>query len=192
MVSDTYGSGLLGQSSGGAAFVTDPATRVTTFAYDLASSFHGTLVGSGATVNVGEMQTTLSPITYRIVVDVMTADSSNLWISGLTIGGQPMTQGRFDLGAGAFTNGILWDNNPSPIFNLVITNALFMDGILVATSGPLGNGRTLPEMGAVVVWNGVVGSGVDESQMIFDLTVPAPGCVPLLGGVGLMALRRRR
>jgi len=189
---DTYGAALLGQSSAGAAFLTNTG-RTTSFVYDLAASIHGTMAVSGATVTIGESQTTTGPFSQRIVIDMLTTDSSPLWLSGLTIGGQPMTQGRFDVGAGAFTDGLLWDNTPAPILSLVITNALFIDSTLIATSGALANGRTLPEMGSVVVWNGVVGSQVDESQMIFDVTyVPAPGSVGMLAAVGLMALRRRR
>ena len=188
---DTYGAALIGQSTAGAALITNASGRVTTFTYDLMASLHGTLAGSNATVNIGESELSLAPGTFRIIVDVMTADSSDLWINGLTIGGQPMTQGRVDVGAGAFTNGILWDNNPA-IASLTITNVLFIDGAAVATSSPLVNGRTLPEMGSVVVWNGVVGSGVDESQMIFDLVIPAPGCAAMLGALGLVQLRRRR
>ncbi|MBX3357415.1 MAG: PEP-CTERM sorting domain-containing protein [Phycisphaeraceae bacterium] len=190
---DTYGAALLGQSPAGAAFVTNAAGRITSFVYDNAASFHGTLVGSAATVNMAELTIPTGPNSVRVIVGAFTTDSSNLWISGLNIGGQAMNQGRLDVGAGAFTDGLLWDNLPGAITSVSITNALFIDGSLVATSAPLTNGRVLPEMGSLVVWNGVVNSGVDETQMIFDITyVPAPGSVALLGLGGLLAARRRR
>lgn len=191
VTNDTYGAAIIGQSTTGAAFVTN-AGRVTTFTFDGAASGHGTLVGSNAQVNVTESFTQTGPTTYRAVVSAFTADSSDLWVTGLTIGGNPMTQGRFDVGAGAFTNGLLWDNLPDSIQSLVITSVVLADGLPLATSTPLANGRVLPEMGSVVVWNGVVGSGVDEIQMVFDITVPTPASLALLGLGGLVATRRRR
>lgn len=189
---DTYGAAIIGQSTAGAAFITNTG-RITTFNYDLAASLHGVLAGSGATVHMSEAQFVTGPNSLRVIVGAFTTNSSSLWINGLTIGGQPMTQGRFDVGAGAFTNGLLWDNLPDVISSVSITNAVFADGVPLATSTVLANGRTLPEMGSAVVWNGVVGSVVDETQMIFDITfVPTPGALALVGMGGLVALRRRR
>ncbi len=190
---DTYGAAIIGQTATSAAFMTTTG-RVTSFLYDFLPSVHGTLVGSGATVNIGESETVTGANTVRIVIDAMTADSSSMWPSGITIGGVAITQGRFDVGAGAFTDGILWNNLPGPITSVAITNAVLADGAVLATSSALTNGRTLPEMGALVAWNGVVGSIVDETQMIFDITysVPSPASVALLGLGGLVATRRRR
>jgi hypothetical protein len=190
---DTYGGILVGQSPAGAAFVTNAAGRVSTHAYDLAGTAHGTLIGSGATVGFSEAQLLLSPNTLRVIVQCFTTDSSNLWVNGINIGGQLMNQGRLDVGAGATINGLLWNNIPGAITSVSIFNAVFIDGGLVATSSALTNGRTLPESGSVVVWNGVVGSGVDESWMVFDISfVPAPGAMALVGMGGLLAARRRR
>jgi hypothetical protein len=172
---DTYDAALLGQSTAGAAHVTN-AGRITSFTYDLLPTTAGTLAVSNAPVIFSESESVTGANTRRVIVDVRTGDSSDLWISGLTIGGAPMDQGRLDVGGGAFTNGLLWDNIPGPITSLTITNVLFIDGAAVATSSPLTNLRTLPQMGTAVVWNGVVGSGVDESQMVFDITFAAARC----------------
>lgn len=195
---DTYGAAIIGQSvagaggAGGAAFVT-AAGRTTSFVYDNAASLHGTLIGSNAVVNIGEATIVTSPTSFRYIVGAFTTDSSNLWISGLTIGGMPMSQGRFDVGAGAFTNGLLMNIPVGDIASISIVSSVFVDGASVATSTPLPNGRVLPEAGALVVWNGVVNSGVDEIQIIVDVTfVPAPGALALVGMGGLVALRRRR
>ncbi|MGD9690863.1 MAG: hypothetical protein AB7K52_15025 [Phycisphaerales bacterium] len=190
---DTYAAGVLGQTTTQAAFMTAAAGRVTTHTYDLMSSLHGTLVGSNAMVNITESQTLVAPGHLRVAISALTADGSTLWISGLNIGGNPITQARFDVGAGISTNGLLWDNVPDPILSVTITNALFADGMLVATSAALINGRTLPEMGAVVVWNGVVGSTIDETQMVFDIMfVPAPGAAAVGMMAGVALIRRRR
>ena len=192
---DTYGAAIIGQTTTTAAFMTATAGRVTSFTYDLSASVHGTLVGSGATVNMSETQTLIAPNVLRVVIAAFTADSSSLWVSGITAGtpAAPITQGRFDVGAGAFTNGLLWDDMPGTIASVSIVNAVFADGALLATSSALTNGRALPQMGTNVVWNGVVGSVVDETQMIFDITfIPAPGTAALAALGGLVATRRRR
>lgn len=191
---DTYGAAILGQTTTTAAFMT-AVGRTTSFTYDLSASVHGTLVGSGATVNMSETQTLIAPNVLRVVIAAFTADSSSLWVSGITAGtpAAPITQGRFDVGAGAFTNGLLWDDMPGTIASVSIVNAVFADGTLLATSSALTNGRALPQVGSQVVWNGVVGSVVDETQMIFDITfVPAPGTAALAALGGLVATRRRR
>jgi len=191
-VGDTFDAALLGQSSSNAGFVTNSTGRVTTFTWDLLGTAHGTLVGSNAIVNEAESQVPTGVNTFRVRVGFLTADSSPLWLNGITIGGNPMIQGRVDVGAGAFTNGLLWDNLPGPVQSINVTNALFADGVLQATSGPLGNLRTLPAMGSAIVWNGVVGTTVDETQMIFDITVPEPASLSLLGIVAMALGRRRR
>jgi len=189
---DTYDAALLGQSATQAAFLTNTG-RDNNHPYDLAPSLHGTHASGGAVINFTEAETVTGVNSLRVSVAVLSADGSPLW-PNLNIGTNPMTQGRLDVGAGAFTNGLLWDNLPGPITGLSITNAVFADGALLATSGALTNGRTLPEMGSLVVWNGVVGSGVDESQMIFDITyqIPEPSSMALLGLAGLVGLARRR
>lgn len=193
-LADTYNAAILGQSTAGAGFITN-AGRTTTFTYDLLSSLHGTLVGSNAAVNIGETQTVTGVNSLRVVVGALTADSSDLWLSGITLGGVAMTQGRYDVGSAAIGgNGLLWDNIPGPISSVTITNAVFADGVALATSTPLTNLQTLPNMGSAVVWNGVVGSGVDETQMIFDITytVPEPASMTALGGAFALFARRRR
>jgi hypothetical protein len=191
-VGDTFNAALLGQSASFAGFVTNSAGRVTTFTWDLLGTAHGTLVGTNATVNEVESQTPTGVNTFRVRVGLLTGDSSSLWINGLTFNGEPMTQGRVDVGAAAFTNGLLWDNLPGPVQSITVTNALFADGVLQATSSSLGNLQTLPVMGSAVIWNGVVGSPIDETQMVFDITVPEPASLGLLGLAGLMLGRRRR
>lgn len=191
---DTYGAAVLGQTTAVAAFMT-AAGRVTTFTYDNLASAHGTLVGSGAVVGMTEITIPTGPNSVRIIVDAFTVDGTDLWQTGITAGtpALPITQGRFDVGAGAFTNGLLWDNLPGAISSVSIFNAVFIDGVQVAASAPLTNGRVLPQMGSLVVWNGVVGSGVDETAMVFDITfIPTPGAMALVGMGGLMAARRRR
>lgn len=192
---DSYGAALIGQSTTGAAFITNTG-RQTTFAYG-STATHGTLVGSGATVRIGSAQMLIAPNTLRVVVACFTTDNSNLWINGLAIAAQPMIQGRFDVGSGAFTNGLLWDNLPGAITSVSIFSALWSPAnnfaSPLATSTALPNGRTLPEMGSLVVWNGVVNSGVSEIDMIFDITfIPTPGTASLAAVGALFAARRRR
>ncbi len=190
---DTYGAAVLGQSTAGAGHITNAAGRATTFTYNETAKTHGTLIGSNATVRMEEFSTFLSPNTLRVIVAAYTADGSNIWQSGITIGGVAMTQGRFDVGAGAFPNGLLWDNAPGAIASVSIFNAVFIDGVVAASSSALTNGATLPNMGSVVVWNGVVNSGVDETWMVFDVTfVPAPSSLAVLAFGGIVAGRRRR
>jgi|GEM_PF-6761070 hypothetical protein len=189
---DTYDAAIIGQTATAAAFLTS-AGRVTTFEFDSLSTLHGTLVGSNAEVAIGEAFIQVNPTTYLAVVAAYTTDSSPLWLNGISVGGNPIIQGRFDVGAGAFTNGILWDNLPGEISDVTIVSAVYADGTLLATSSALPNGHTLPEMGALVVWNGIVGSPVDEIHMIFEITVvPAPASLALLGIGGMVATRRRR
>lgn len=191
---DPYSAAIIGQTTATAAFLTN-AGRVTTFTYDLLGSVHGTLVGSGSTVAISEAQVLLSPNTLRVVVQAFTTDSLDLYVSGISAGtpALPITQGRFDVGAGAFTNGLLWDNLPGAVSSVSIFSAVFVDGTNVASSSALTNGRVLPQVGSNVVWNGIVGSGVDEIWMVFDITfVPAPGAMALVGMGGLLAARRRR
>ncbi|MBY0112479.1 MAG: hypothetical protein K2Y21_06630 [Phycisphaerales bacterium] len=195
---DTYAAAVLGQSSAGAGFVTT-AGRTTTFAYGSTTN-HGTLIGSGATVRIGTAQTLIAPNVLRVVVAAFTTDSSNLWVNGITIGGQAMTLGRFDVGSNVLgSNGLLWDNLPGAISSVSIFSALWSpaNGFVspIATSTALTNARTLPEMGSAVVWNGVVGSSaiINEINMVFDITfVPTPGTAGLLAFGGLLAARRRR
>ncbi|MBX3379346.1 MAG: hypothetical protein KF805_04575 [Phycisphaeraceae bacterium] len=198
---DTYNAALLGQSPAGAAFVTNAAGRVTTFTFGN-NNAHGTLVGSGATVNMQSID--LGDIAVgvrRIVVACYTTNSSNLWLSGITIGGQAMNQGRFDVGTAAIGgNGLLWDGIPGVATGVSIFSALWSpsNGFAapVATSGALTNAQVLPNMGSAVVWNGVVGntSIISEVDIIFDITyqVPAPGVTSVLAFAGLVAARRRR
>lgn len=193
---DTYQAILLGQTTTAAGFVTNAAGRTTTFTYDGVDQVHGTLVGSNATVRTFEGSTQLAPNVLRVAVGMYTADSSSLWVNGITISGSPMTQGRIDVGGpvAGFTDGLLWDNLPGPIANVTIFSAVFGDGTLLASSSALTNARTLPEMGSLVVWNGVVGSIVDEIWMVFDIeyVIPTPGAMAVLGLGGLVAGRRRR
>lgn len=195
---DTFGAAVLGQSSAGAGHVT-AAGRTTTFTYGTTTT-HGTLIGSGATVRIGTAQALIAPNVLRVVVAAFTTNNSNLWQNGINIGGQAMTQGRFDVGSNAIgSNGLLWDNIPGVISSVSIFSAVWSPSnnfaSPLATSTALTNARTLPEMGSLVVWNGVVGfSGViSEIDMIFDITfVPAPGAVSVLALGGLLATRRRR
>ncbi|MFO0861089.1 MAG: hypothetical protein U0570_11065 [Phycisphaerales bacterium] len=199
---DTYRAALLGQSAASAGFITNTAGRVTTFTYGNGTiTTHGTLAGSNATVNIQSVQAMIAPNTMRVVVACYTTNNTNLWLSGITIGGSAMTQGRFDVGSNSLTptNGLLWDNLPGAVSSVSIFSALWSPSNSfaspLATSAALTNQRTLPEMGSAVIWNGVVGfSGViSEIDMIFDITfVPTPGTASLLALGGLVATRRRR
>lgn len=197
---DTFGAALIGQTTTSAAFMTSATGRVTTFTYGNGTiTTHGILGGSGATVNVQTVQSMIAPNTMRVVVACYTTNATNLWVGGLTIGGNPITQGRFDAGAGFTTNGLLWNNLPGAVSSVSIFSALWSPSNAfaspLAVSTALTNGRTLPELGSNVVWNGVVGfSGViSEIDMIFDITfVPAPGAVSVLAFAGVFAGRRRR
>jgi hypothetical protein len=197
----TYGTALLGQSSAGAAYVTNVAGRNTLFTYGNGTvGVHGTLLGSNSQVNVQSVQGVVyGPNTLRVVVACYTIDNTNLWLSGLTIGGKAMTQGRLDVGGGAALPALTWDNAPGPISSVSIFSALWSpsNGFAspLATSTALTNAATLPSMGAGVVWTGVVGySGIiSEIDMIFDITfTPAPGAVSAFAMAGVFAARRRR
>lgn len=197
---DTYNAALLGQSPAGAAYVTATAGRVTTFTFGN-NNFHGTLLGSNATVNMQSADLgDIAPGVRRIVVACYTTNNTNLWVSGITIGGQAMNQGRFDVGSAAIGgNGLLWDGLPGAATSVSIFSALWSpsNGFAspIATSSPLTNLQVLPSMASNVVWNGVVGfTGiVSEIDMIFDITyVPAPGAASVLALGGLVAARRRR
>lgn len=195
---DTFAAAVLGQSSAGAGHVTN-AGRVTTFTYGTTTTA-GTLVGSGATVRIGTAQALIAPNVLRVVVAAFTTNNTNLWLNGITIGAQPMTQGRFDVGSNSLgSNGLLWDNLPGAISSVSIFSALWSPSNSfaspLATSTALTNARTLPEMGSLVVWNGVVGNSsvISEIDMVFDITfVPTPGTASLLAFGGLLAARRRR
>lgn len=198
---DTYSAALLGQTAvPSAGFVTNTAGRVTSFTFGN-NNAHGTLVGSGATVNIQSADLgDIAPGVRRIVVACFTTNSSNLWLSGITIGGSAMTQGRFDVGSTALGgNGLAWNNLPGAATSVSIFSALWSpsNGFAspIATSSALTNQGSLTNFGSAVVWNGVVGfSGVvSEVDIIFDVTyVPAPGAASLLAFAGLAATRRRR
>jgi len=198
---DTYAAALLGQSSSSAGFVTN-AGRTTTFTFNN-NNLHGTLVGSGATVNIQSADLgDIAPGVRRIVVACFTTNNTNLWLSGITIGGNPMIQGRFDVGSTALGgNGLLWNGLPGAATSVSIFSALWSPSNAfaapVATSGAIPNQATggLPNMGSAIVWNGVVGNSavISEVDMIFDITyVPTPGTASLLALGGLVATRRRR
>lgn len=190
---DVYGAALVGQTISAAAFLTT-SPRQTVFTFDGVGETHGTLVGSGATVRVAEAQFDLDPTTVRVVVSLLTQDSSPLFLSGLTISGNPINQGRMDVGAGAGATGgpLLGDESLQLIQSVTIRSALFEDGTLVALSSPLGNLSTLPNMASIVVWNGVTGTTIDEIALLFDVTyIPEPAALGLLAPAVAMLSRRR-
>lgn len=197
---DTYSAALLGQTAVPSAGFVTAVGRTTSFAYPTAATNHGTLVGSNATVRMQSAQVLIAPNILRVVIACFTTNNTNLWISGLNIGGNPMTQGRFDVGSTALGgNGLSWDNLPGAVTSVSIFSALWSpsNGFAapVATSTALTNQGSLTNFGSAVVWNGVVGntSIVSEVNMIFDITfVPTPGTASLLAFGGLIAARRRR
>lgn len=192
---DVYGAALIGQTVSAAAFLT-VSPRTTVFTFDGTGEVHGNLVGSGATVRVAEAQFDLDPTTVRVVVSLFTEDSSALFLTGLSISGNPIIQGRMDVGAGGGATGgpLLGDESLQFIQSVTIRSALFEDGNLVALSSPLLNSSTLPNMSSIVVWNGVVGTDIDEIAMLFDVTyIPEPATLGLLAPVvALMGRRRSR
>jgi len=197
---DTFSAALLGQTAVPSAGFMTNAGRTTSFTFGN-NNLHGTLVGTGATVNIQSADLgDIAPGVRRIVVACYTTNNTNLWNTGINIGGSPVTQGRFDVGSTALGgNGLLWNNIPGAITSVSIFSALWSpsNGFAspLATSAALTNQNTLPSMGSAVVWNGVVGfSGViSEIDMIFDITyVPTPGTASLLALGGLIATRRRR
>lgn len=197
---DTFAAAVLGQTAVPSAGYVTAAGRTTTFTFGT-NVQHGTLVGSNAIVNMQSIDMgDIAPGVRRIVVAAYTTNSTNLWISGLTIGGNPMTQGRFDVGSAALGgNGLAWDNLPGAATSVSIFSALWSpsNGFAspIATSTALTNSGTLTNFGSLVVWNGVVGfSGViSEIDLVFDVTyVPTPGTASLLAVGGLIATRRRR
>lgn len=199
---DTYSAALLGQTTvaPAAGFMTQAAGRVTSFGFGN-NNLHGTLVGGSATVNIQSMDLgDIAPGVRRIVVACFTNNTTNLWVNGITIGGNPVTQGRFDVGSTALGgNGLAWNNLPGAATSVSIFSALWSPSNAfaapIATSAALTNQGTLTNFGSLVVWNGVVGfSGiVSEVDIIFDITyVPAPGAASLIALGGLIATRRRR
>jgi len=200
---DTYSAGLLGlTATGSAAFVTSFSGRVTSFTFNN-NNAHGTLIGSGATVNIQSIDLgDVAPGVRRVVVACFTTNTTNLWLSGITIGGVSITQGRFDVGSTLLGgNGLLWNNLPGAATSVSIFSALWSPSNAfaapIATSAVLPNQATggLPSSGSAVAWNGVVGfSGViNEVDMVFDISyVPTPGTGSLLVAGGLFAIRRRR
>jgi hypothetical protein len=208
---ETYQASVRGQTVAAAYTATFPTGRVTSFAFDGAGSYHGEVFASfGDTVEIGETALRLTDNTVRFVVrallletgDPTAAPSSDLW-TPINAGGNPSIQGRFDVGAGAWTDGLLWSNVLGGIENVSIFSAVFNDGSLLATSQLIANSRTFPEMGAVAVWDGArivdadgnsSGSGVDEVWMVYDVTyvIPTPGAAAVLGLGAIVAGRRRR
>ncbi|MGH7242392.1 MAG: hypothetical protein ACREJD_03120 [Phycisphaerales bacterium] len=199
---DTFSAALLGQTTvaPAAGYVTATAGRVTSFTFGN-NNAHGTLISSNATVNMQSLDLgDVSPGVRRIVVACFTTNTTNLWVNGITIGGNPMTQGRFDVGSTALGgNGLAWNNLPGAATSVSIFSALWSPSnsfaAPIATSSALTNQGTLTNFGSNVVWNGVVGfTGIiSEVDIIMDITyVPAPGAVALIGLGGLIATRRRR
>ncbi len=194
---DTYNAALLGQTTTQAAFLT-AAGRVTTFtAPNLAGSFHGTMVGRAtATARIFSADVGfIAPGIYRTVVGVFTSDGLDIGVSGLNIGGNPVTQTRFDVGTGTIGgNALTWDNLPGPITGSSIFSVVLADGAALATSSALTDLDADPlDFASNVVWNGVVGSVVDEIWMVYDFNVvPTPGTAAIVGLAGLCAAKRRR
>ncbi|MBN8596293.1 MAG: hypothetical protein J0L78_01335 [Planctomycetes bacterium] len=198
---DTYSAALLGQTTvaPAAGFMT-AAGRTTSFTFGN-NNLHGTLVGNSATVNIQSMDLgDIAPGVRRIVVACFTNNTTNLWVNGITVGGNPVTQGRFDVGSTALGgNGLAWNNLPGAATSVSIFSALWSPSNAfaapIATSAALTNQGSLTNFGSLVVWNGVVGfSGViSEVDLIFDITyIPTPGTASLLAVGGLIASRRRR
>jgi len=197
---DTFAAALLGQTAVPSAGHVTAAGRTATFAYPNAGTNVGTLIGSNAQVRMQTQQALIAPNVLRVVVAFFTTNNTNLWLSGINIGGSPMTQGRFDVGSTALGgNGLAWDNLPGAVSSVSIFSALWSpsNGFAspLATSSALANQGSLTNFGSAVVWNGVVGfTGIiSEVDMIFDITfIPTPGTASLLALGGLVAARRRR
>ncbi|MBL8885701.1 MAG: hypothetical protein JNK16_03495 [Phycisphaerales bacterium] len=198
---DTFSAALLGQTTvaPAAGFMT-LAGRTSTFTFGN-NNLHGTLVGNSATVNIQSIDLgDIAPGVRRIVVACFTNNTTNLWVNGINIGGNPVTQGRFDVGSVALGgNGLAWNNLPGAATSVSIFSALWSPSNAfaapIATSAALTNSGTLTNFGSLVVWNGVVGfTGIiNEVDIIFDITyIPTTGTASLLAMGGLIATRRRR
>lgn len=201
---DTYDTAVTAFSTGGGAFLHDPALRTQTFPATDASL--GATVGAGRTLRHTSSVTVVGNVeTY--VFEWTTNDGAPMFGSGVTVAGAPITVLSFEIGennAGSNTvdpmsafvfNHLEDDEVPGTFlaqFELFDDSGtdLFGGGgnFFVTNTGSGFSGIVQVNAGGANLGN----FGIVSGRATISITVPAPASFGLCAVAGVVALRRRR
>lgn len=182
---ETFQSAMLAQNTSSAFFIDD-------FPDDFI--WGGGFQDGGANLITGANTTVVTDQTGNtLTVSAFTNDSSEWIPAGVDPNGSGDLLDAIRMDVGGFAAGP--DSIFYPGFNasqvVSVDMVVFIDGAAVfsatATATDFSTG-----LAAVGVIGGAAGSGVDEMQIIFNLSVPTPGAASVFGLAGLAAVRRRR
>ena len=203
---DTYDIRALAQSSAGAAYISTNAVATQTFNSG-SGKHHGenvlyNIIGQpGTNFVVSESLTNLGSGNWELSVEMTSVgpNGPNPWVpTGISIGGQPPTAWRMDLGA--FTAATLNRLTPSGTWSQIGTGtmALFNSSLIPIFSGPINNevsDATGFAGAGIVGLGGAPIGGADVASFQFRWTynvVPEPSSLMMVSIVAFGLVRRRR